>query len=71
MIVDSPKIVIGAIMKNPEILKFDPDHLYTKKMCKHAVKKLPFVMKYVPDRYRCQQIGDKSVPEDGGTLESV
>ena len=40
-------------------------------MCKHAVKKLPFVIKYVPDRYRCQQIGDKSVPEDGGTLESV
>ena len=33
-------IGIGTVMKNPEILKFVPDHLKTKKMCKHAVKKL-------------------------------
>ena len=38
----SPKISIGAIMKNPEILKFVPDYLETKLVCKHAVKELPF-----------------------------
>ena len=36
-------ISIGIIMRNPEILKFVPDHLKTKKMCKHTVKKLPFL----------------------------
>ena len=25
-------------MKNPEMRKFVPDHLKTKKMCKHALK---------------------------------
>ena len=39
----TPKISIGAIMKNPEILNFVSDHLKTKKMCKHALRKLPFV----------------------------
>ena len=34
----SPKISIRKIMKNPELLKFIPDQLKTKKMCKHAVK---------------------------------
>ena len=24
---------------------FNPDHLKTKKMCKHAVKKLPFIIR--------------------------
>ena len=36
----STKISIGAIMKNPEMLKMVPDHLKTKKICQHAVKKL-------------------------------
>ena len=36
-------------MKNPEILKFLSDHIKIKIMCKHAVKKLPFVIRYVPD----------------------
>ena len=43
------KISIGGKMKNPKILKFVPDHLESKKMCKHAVKKLPFAIRYVPD----------------------
>ena len=34
----SPKISIREIMKYPELLKFIPDQLKTKKMCKHAVK---------------------------------
>ena len=62
---------IGAVMKNPEMLKFVPDHLKTKKMCKHAVKKLPFVIRNVPDQYKAPQICDKAVLENGGMLESV
>ena len=33
-----------TVMKNPEMLKFVPNHLKTKKMCKHAVKKLPYLL---------------------------
>ena len=36
----SMDIGIGTVMRNLEMLKFVPDHLKTKKMCKHAVKKL-------------------------------
>ena len=43
------KISIGAITKNPKMPRFVPDHLKTKKMCKLAIKKLPFVIQYVPD----------------------
>ena len=42
-------------MRNPEISKFFRDHHKTKKVCKHSVKKLPSVVRYVPyvpDRYR-------------------
>ena len=31
------------------MFKFVPDHLKTKKMCKHVGKKLPFVIRHVPD----------------------
>ena len=50
----SVKISIGTVMKNPEMLKFVPDHLKTEKMCKHAVEKLPFLIRHVPDRYKNQ-----------------
>ena len=30
-------------------------------MCKHAVKKLPFVIRYVPNRYKTQQMSDKAI----------
>ena len=43
------KISIGTILRNSEMLIVDPDHLKTKKMCKIAVKKLPFVIRYVSD----------------------
>ena len=33
-------------MRNPEMLKFVPDHFKTKK---NAVKKLPFIIRYVLD----------------------
>ena len=52
----SLNISIGTVMKNPEMLKFVLDHLKTKKMCKHAVKKLPFLKRYVPDQYKTQKM---------------
>ena len=66
----SPKINIGAIIKNPEILNFVSDYLKTKKLCKHAVTKLPFVIRYVPDPYKTQKMCDKAILENE-TLESV
>ena len=32
-----------TVIKIPEKLKFVPNHLKTKNMCKHAVKKLPYL----------------------------
>ena len=64
-------LTIGIVMKIPEILKFVPDQLKTKKMCKHAVKKLNFVIRYVLDQYKTQQVSDKESLENDGTLESV
>ena len=32
--------------------------------------KLPFVIRYVPDRYKSQQMCDKAILENGETLES-
>ena len=32
------KISVGAIIRNAEMLRLVPDHLKTKKMCKHAVE---------------------------------
>ena len=49
-IFESLNINIGTVMKNPEWLKSVPDHLKTKKVCKHVVKKLPFLLRYVPDQ---------------------
>ena len=57
----SSKISIGSGMKNAEMLKFVPDYLKTKKMCKHAVKKLLFLIRCVPDQYKTQQMCDKMV----------
>ena len=45
------KINIRAVMKNPERLRFVPDCLKIKKMYKHAVKKLPYLLRYVPYQY--------------------
>ena len=53
------------------MLKFVPNYLKTTKMCKHAVKKLPFVIRYASDRYKIQEVCDKAILENGGTLKSV
>ena len=45
----SLNISIVTVMKSTEIIKFVLDHLKTKKMCRHAVKKLPYLLRYVPD----------------------
>ena len=44
----SPKLIIVEMINPSEMLKFIPADLKTKTMCKHAVKKLPFLIKYVP-----------------------
>ena len=40
-------------------------------MCKHATQKFPYLLRYVPDQDKAQQISDKSILENGGTLNSV
>ena len=42
-------------MKNLEMLKFATDQLKTKEMCKHAVKKSPYLLRYVPDQCKTQK----------------
>ena len=54
-------------MKNPKMLTFVPDHLQTKKMCKHAVKKLSYLLRYVLDLYKAQQMCGKAILKNGGT----
>ena len=53
------------------MLKFAPDHRKTKKMCKHVVKKIPLLIRCVPDQYKPLQMCDKAILENGGTLKSV
>ena len=62
---------IGTILKNPEMIKFVPDNLKTRKMCKYAVEKLPYIIRYVPDQCKTQQMCDKTILENGGILKSV
>ena len=38
-------------------------------MCKHDVKKLPYLLRFVPDQY--QQMCYKAILKNGGTLKSV
>ena len=39
-------------------------------MCEHAVRKLPDLIRYVPDKYMTQ-MRNKAILENGGTLMSV
>ena len=36
--------IFGIIMKNSEMLEFAPDHLKTKNLRKHALKKLAYLL---------------------------
>ena len=37
----------------------------------HGVKSLFFVLRYVPDRYKAQEICNKAILENGGKFESI
>ena len=43
------KFSIGTTKRNPDMLRVVPYHFKTKKMDKHAVEKLAFEIRYVPD----------------------
>ena len=65
------KISIGEIIKKLEKLRLDSDHLKIKKMCNHAVKKLSFVIRDFPEQCRTQQMCDRELFQNDGTLESI
>ena len=67
----SVKISIVTVIKNPEMLEFVPDNLKTKKKwcVSMQLKKLPFLMRYAPDQCKTQQMCDKAILENSGTLK--
>ena len=65
------KVSTEAATKNPDLIRFIPDHPKTKKCKNIPLKKLLFVIRYVPDRYRTQEMHNKTVAENGGTLKFV
>ena len=66
---DKPvKISIGIVKRNSEMLKFVPDSLKTKKMCKQGVRKLLYLLRCGRDQYKTQQMCDKAILENDGTL---
>ena len=40
-------------------------------MCKHAVRKLPYLLRYVPDQRKTKTLCNKAILENGGMLGSV
>ena len=58
-------------MKNPKMLKLFNVNGKTKNMCQHAVKKLPFVIRYFSIRYKILRMCNKSILENGETLKSI
>ena len=40
-------------------------------MCKHAVKKLPYLLRYVYNWYKTPQMCDKAILGNGGTFTSA
>ena len=40
-------------------------------MCKNRVKKLPFVIMYVPERYKTQEMCDKGILENDRMLKLI
>ena len=59
------KINIAAIIKDPEMLRFVPDHLKTKRISKNAVKNMLFTIKYVPDQYKTTKMCEIVFIENG------
>ena len=52
-------------MRNKVMLRPFLDVLKAKKICKHSVKRFPFLIHYVPDRYKAQRMWDKIILEKG------
>ena len=50
------------------MLELAPDHLQAKTLCKHAVKKLPLLIKYVLDQYETREMCNKVILENGEML---
>ena len=40
-------------------------------MCNHAVKKLPYLLRYISHQYKTWHMCDKAILENDGTLYSV
>ena len=54
------------------MVRFVAGHLKLKKISKRVVKKFPFVViSYAPDQYETQEMCDKAILENSGTLKSV
>ena len=50
---------------------YNLDNLKTEKTCERAVKKFPFIVTCIPDRYKTHIMYNKAILENGGTLKSV
>ena len=46
------------------MLEAVPDYFKTRKMCKDAVKKRPWQLKYVPDYFKTQEMCNDVVEND-------
>ena len=68
---NSLNITIQRVKQKTKMIKFVPDHLEIRKMCKDAVKKLTYLSKYVPDQYKTQQMWEKAILENDGTLKCI
>ena len=68
---NSLNISAVTVTKNSETLRFVPDDLKTKKMCKHAVKKISYLLRYVSDQYKTRQMCHEAILENDRTLKSV
>ena len=75
----SLRINIGAIIKDPEMLRFVHDHLKTKMMCKYKTRQMcedvilenGGTLKFVPDCYKNRKVCNKAVDNYAYALEFV
>ena len=67
----SLNVSIGIVMSNPKKLNFFLIILKLKKCVTMQLKKLPSVIRFVPDRYKTQQMCDKAILENSETLKFV
>ena len=64
-------MIIGAITKSPEVLKFVPDNVNTKNMCQNTIKKLHFIIMYIHDQYKTLKMCDKVILENVRLLKFI